>query len=266
LTAWAILPYVSLSDFKVGRVTFHVFGALVMIAVLLGGAMIGRRAERLGFSRKIASRLYAWMIVCGFLGAHVGKVIEEGTWNDPLALLRVWSGMYSFGGIAGGVAGCAGVAWWYGVTRGELWRFLDIVAYCFPFAWIFGRLGCALVHDHPGIRTTSWLGVAFPEGRRFDLGLLEVLFTVGVAAVFVILDWRVRKASRRPGFYFAALFLLYGPFRIFLDTLHEQRPHGFWSPDTIFGIAGVATGIAAARLSRLEATPARVLHSPRSGV
>jgi len=34
--------------------------------------MIGRRAERLGFSRKIASRLYAWMIVCGFLGARIG--------------------------------------------------------------------------------------------------------------------------------------------------------------------------------------------------
>ena len=82
-----MLPYLRPFGWKVGPLTFHAFGALVMIAVLVGGIIVGGRAERLGFPRKTASRLYLWMILCGFLGAHVGKVPEDGAvWAEPWGL------------------------------------------------------------------------------------------------------------------------------------------------------------------------------------
>src|SRR5690606_7932138 len=37
----------------------------------------------------------------------------------------------------------------------------------------FGRMGCFLAHDHPGIHTEFFLGVQYPDGGRHDLGLYE---------------------------------------------------------------------------------------------
>ena len=55
--------------------------------------------------------------------------------------------------------------------------YADSLAYGLATGWMFGRLGCFTAHDHPGIRTSFFLGVKYPEGTgfvtRFDLGLLE---------------------------------------------------------------------------------------------
>ena len=88
----------------------------------------------------------------------------------------------------------------------------------FPRAWLFGRLGCTISHDHPGIRTESWLGVQYPGGARYDLGLLEVLFTLGYIGLLAMLDRRRRAA----GFYLGLFLTTYGVFRLALDSLHEN--------------------------------------------
>ena len=69
----------------------------------------------------------------------------------------------------------------YGLTRMQFWRYLDVVAFAFPFAWTLARTGCFLAHDHIGIASTFWLAVRFPEGPHLDLGLIEALFTASVA-------------------------------------------------------------------------------------
>jgi phosphatidylglycerol---prolipoprotein diacylglyceryl transferase len=77
-----------------------------------------------------------------------------------------------------------------------------------PIAWIFGRMGCSVVHDHPGLRAPAWmpLSVAYGPGRadsfgffelrygsvpRYDLGLLEMLFAVCISVVFAA-TWKKR--------------------------------------------------------------------------
>ena len=77
-----------------------------------------------------------------------------------------------------------------GFTKAETFRFVDEVGFAFPFAWIFGRVACSLAHDPIGVSTTHWLGVRFPEGPRFDLGLLELLYTIILAALWLLLDGR----------------------------------------------------------------------------
>ncbi len=92
---------------------------------------------------------------------------------------------------------------------------LDVITFALPFGWIFGRLGCFLVHDHRGEFTTSWIGILFPEGPRFDLGLIELLFLIPLSGLFLVLD----RKPRPTGFFFALFGIVYGGFRIWLDTL-----------------------------------------------
>ncbi len=73
----------------------------------------------------------------------------------------------------------------------------------------------------------------FPEGSRYDLGLIEFLFLIGLAAAFRILDRRPRPV----GFFFGLYGVVYGGFRIWLDTLHIQ-PMRFYG-----GAAAVVIGL-----------------------
>jgi len=98
---------------------------------------------------------------------------------------------------------------------------------------MWGRLGCALAHDHRGLFTDSWMAVRFPEGPRYDLGLIELVFLAGLAGAFWVLDRRARPV----GFFFGLYGVVYGGFRIWLDTLHIQ-PMRFYG-----GAVGVAVGI-----------------------
>jgi hypothetical protein len=112
--------------------------------------------------------------------------------------------------------------------------FCDLILSVFPVAWIFGRGGCSVVHDHKGALVDSILSVEFPRfgpGRhapiqlihgpelRFDLGLLEWMFTVVLALAFA-LTWKKRLPV---GTYVVATALSYAPVRFVLDyfRLHE---------------------------------------------
>jgi phosphatidylglycerol---prolipoprotein diacylglyceryl transferase len=139
----------------------------------------------------------------------------------------------SVGGISCGFL--AGLAWcrYHKLSLYETIRRIDIVAYSIPLAWMIGRLGCTLAHDHRGLASTSWIAVNFPEGPRYDLGLIEFLFLIAMVIAFWLLDRRPRPV----GFFFGLYGVVYGGFRIWLDTLHDQ-PARFYG-----GAAGVLVGL-----------------------
>jgi len=43
----------------------------------------------------------------------------------------------------------------------EAYRMLEIITFCLPFPWVFGRLGCFLMHDHRANSTTNWIAGSF---------------------------------------------------------------------------------------------------------
>jgi phosphatidylglycerol:prolipoprotein diacylglycerol transferase len=57
--------------------------------------------------------------------------------------------------------------------------------------------------------------VRFPDGPRLDTGLLELFWSLAVAALFLALGRRPRP----PGLFLGLLFALYGPARFVLDGL-----------------------------------------------
>ncbi len=211
-----VIPAIDLAEFRVFGVTFHTFGLLVAVGVLLGHHMTVRHARAIGVRpANVVDRFVLVTFTGGFLAGHMLDTIfyhPEVLRRDWRELFMIHHGLSSFGGITGAViAGLTFVL----VKKLNPWVFLDLATYAFPFGWLFGRMGCAVVHDHPGRLTDSPLGVRFPGGTRYDLGLIEFALTPLLIALVVI----VSRRTRRPGMIAGALAVAYSLMRFPLDFL-----------------------------------------------
>jgi phosphatidylglycerol---prolipoprotein diacylglyceryl transferase len=249
-----MFPYFDTTDWHVGPMSVHRFIILVALGCFVGWLVTARRAARDGFSQEQIAELALWMFCVGFAGANLMTLAYNPSVLPDLVRhpTRIAWGLSSFGGFGGGLIGAALFFRVRGISRDGRLAILDSVGFAVPFGWSIGRLGCYLVHDHPGIRTTSWLGVRYPGGTRYDMGLLEILFLLTLGGTFVILD----KEPRPRGFFRVVLFLSYGTYRMLQDRLRVDPPRYFGlSVDQmaaatmiILGLAGLA-GMNRSRMS-----------------
>jgi phosphatidylglycerol:prolipoprotein diacylglycerol transferase len=245
-----MIPAVEVYPLRIGPVPIQPFGLLVSLGLVAGYQVAKRRAPLHGVARTDLDSFVWWMLATAFVMGHVLDEVcyhPDALVQQPWTLLAIWEGQSSYGGFVGAVAG--GVLWSFVErTRGAPFLRLraerrsmlavsDLVASVFPIGWMFGRAGCALVHDHLGLPSTSLLAVEFGPGPttsygvfavhhgdapRYDLGLLEVFFTIAMAAAFAVM-WR----RKRPvGSYLVALCLAYPPVRFVLDFLRLGRDDG----------------------------------------
>ena len=111
------LPYFHLGAFTIPGIHIDIqsFGMLVAAGVLIGASLLRRYAEWHGISDEHIRMLTGWVTVSGFLGAHLFDVLAY-QWSelqqDPLLLVKVWSGISSYGGFIGGATGFALYVWW----------------------------------------------------------------------------------------------------------------------------------------------------------
>lgn len=201
-----------------GPIELHLFGALVATAVIVGTAVVRKRAITEKLDPELAARITFTVLVFGFIGAHlVDRLIyfPRDTFEHPASLLKVWEGISSFGGLVGASLGAV-----YVMKKEKLglskWRYLDVIGWGFAVGWIFGRLGCFSAFDHPGTPTDFFLGEMDAHGiMRHNLGLYEALYFVPLSGLF----WLLGQKRRAPGFYVAMLCLLYPPVRFLFDFL-----------------------------------------------
>lgn len=255
-----MIPYIHVPDLKIGPLTLHPFGLLVATGVILGTYLATRRARQRGLDLDKLNSFITWMLVAGFLGGHMLDQIfyhPAELVKRPWSLFLLYEGLSSFGGFIGAFIGI--VLWKYyeavpwkqipaiGFTLPRFRRrelpmpilpFADLILSVFPVAWVFGRSGCSVVHDHPGMKADpgSLLAVAFGRPERiqkilsvgtgdlelrwwnapqFDLGLLELMFTV-ILATLLALTWRKKLTT---GSYVVATALCYAPVRFAMDFL-----------------------------------------------
>jgi phosphatidylglycerol:prolipoprotein diacylglycerol transferase len=224
-----MIPYIEDSDIAIGLFRFKLSVILVVSAIIVGHLLLIRRAKKRDFDTALVAEFSAMMLVGGLIGGHLVKLFYiEHAWEilrrEPKLLLQLLNGQASFGGLAGALV--AGLIY-LRLRRFDRMRTLelfDCIAQVFPFAWILGRLHCVLVHDHPGVRTTNWLGVRYPDAVRWDLAVLEILFLILLLSAFHFLARR----SRAPGFYLAVFLGSYGAFRFGLDQLHLEVVRYLW--------------------------------------
>lgn len=219
LQPWAIpIPFIDKT------LDLQPFGLLVALGILFGSRVAEWHGERNDVPRQAVADFLLYTIAIGLVSAVVLNVVfyEPHKIADMLAGEFHYPGLSSYGGFIGGI----GAAFLFRHRkRMAIFVLGDIWCYAFPFAWLFGRSGCFVVHDHPGMVSNFVLAVDNYnlEGQpRHDLGFYEVLWSAAVIALFLVLGQKRRKR----GFYMALLPILYAPIRFFLDFLREVPANG----------------------------------------
>lgn len=231
-----MIPYFSFTVIPIGPVPIHVWGLLVAIGFLVGARMAAWMVKRKGGDAAMIYDLLVWMMLAGIVGGRLGHVFfyDFATYiHDPLAVFRIWEGgMSSYGGFIA----CLLVGVWYLKKRkADVWMYADAAVFGLPFGYAIGRIGCFLIHDHPGTVTDFVLGVRYPDGiTRHDLGLYLSIQSAILALIFL---WISRK-ERPIGAYIAGFSLWYGCMRFFLDFLRvNDVRYGGLTPAQCFSIA-----------------------------
>ncbi len=225
MNALLFIPWFKLEGLNFPGTTIGIqpFGVLVAIGVLAGARVSEWRAKRLGLKQEIVSEGIAYIVISGFLLGHVFDVVTyypEKILEAPWELLMPWKSLSSYGGFFGAALG--GLVWRMR-TGYLLTPVFEQVGFGMPLGWFFGRLGCFVVHDHPGSITDFPLAVdnfQYPglvTGPRHDLGLYEVFWSAAVMLLFLWLD----RKPRPHGFFIGWIAILYAPFRFGLDFLRE---------------------------------------------
>lgn len=215
-----MIPYWYYPTYSIGPLTLQTWGTFVALGILVAVLVASRKVKRAGFDPKQVWDLAFWVILAAFIGARFGHVFlyDWAYYRDHLAdIPKFWLGGFS---SFGGFLGAALVGFFfikklpnYLITKLQI---TDLLISTFPIGWTIGRIGCFLIHDHPGTLTHFILGVKYPDGVRHDLGLYDGLNTLGLTIALIVFG---RRLEKRPGATTGFVALWYGTVRFFLDFL-----------------------------------------------
>ncbi len=277
-----MLPFVFLDETKLGP--FHAFGLCCAAGFFLWDWAFMKRGVARGYARGDWRALSVWLLVVGTLFAWLVDIVFYHSGARAIASsVSAWQGFSFTGGFVGALLGA--IAWTRVFVGRDAGRFVvrlrkepqpllpasDVIISTWALAGACGRLGCALIHDHPGVTVASGslgsiFAVAWPRGAeegvhhvlgplhvltgaaeaRLDLGLLELLFFVVLSAIFVA-TW---KRELRLGTYTLIGTISYGAFRFLFDFLRlADGPggdvrHGGLTFAQYWGLSMIALGVA----------------------
>lgn len=218
-----MIPWFQVTDVGVLGMSVPVFALTLALAVAMGLIRVRALAKVQGLDRRFALEAGMGAVFSGLIGAHVVSLVAyhpERLQADTVArLLDIPNGLSSTGGFLGALAGTWALC---RLARRPCLPMLDVLALALPWAFVIGRLGCFLVHDHPGIRSGSFLAVRWPDGPRLDLGLTEALMWLLIAAGL----HAGRRLWSRDGWPVGFLLLAYGTTRLALDALRASPESG----------------------------------------
>jgi len=227
----AFIPYVDAPELELGPLTLKLFGPLVAAGLILGRSRCLEYARRRDLDQALYGHFLVWMLATGFVVSHLVSAFfyyPHEVAKNPWVVLQIWNGLSSMGGFFGGFVGGMIYLRIYCARRPmgaqPALIFGDTSVFGLLIAWCFGRTACSIVHDHPGniVPEGTFMAVGpWPDGRwRYDLGLVELLFTI-VLMLWVYFGARWEKWP--PGRLTGLLLTVYAPFRFLLDSLRSDE-------------------------------------------
>ncbi len=211
-----MIPYFSWETFSIGPVPIQVWGLFVALGFFCGALASAWMARRRGLHEKHVYDLAGWIVIASMVFARLFHVVFYDPayfWTHPLEVVAVWhGGMSMFGGFVGAML--ASLVY-FKRHKLDLHAYADATIFGLPLGIAIGRIGCFLIHDHPGTLTSFVGGVKYPDGVRHDLGLYEA---VDGLMVFLVFLW-MAKHNVRQGWYLILFCLWYGITRFLLDFL-----------------------------------------------
>jgi phosphatidylglycerol:prolipoprotein diacylglycerol transferase len=212
-----VIPYFEFPAIHLGPLTFQIFGIFAALGVFTGARIAMRVCQKDGLDPQPVGDFAMWGVGAGIVGGHLVHLFlyHPEELSDPWRIFAVWEGLSSFGGLLGAVV--AAVVY-FRVHRTPLSRYTDAFALGIAPGWGVARLGCFAIHDHPGVHTSFFLGVRFPDGVRHDLGLYDAIALFTISGIV----WALRARGRFRGRLLAVVALLYGTQRFLTDFLRAS--------------------------------------------
>jgi phosphatidylglycerol---prolipoprotein diacylglyceryl transferase len=214
-----MIPYIQFTTIPLGPITIQVWGLMVALGILAATWVAARMAQRRGQDTKIIWDLSVWVIVGAFIMARVFMVIYEPGFYlaDPVEFFRIWHGGFS---VIGGFLGATIMGIWFlRRKKVDVHAYADTAIFGLPVGLFIGRIGCFLIHDHPGTLTDFALGVKYPDGVRHDHGLY---LSLNGLVLFLLFLWLTRRGVKT-GTYIIVFLIWYGVVRFFLDFLRATN-------------------------------------------
>ena len=211
--------------FTVGPVTFHLYGLMIGLGVLVGAWVASKK------DKKIWDCL-VWVIGGGIIGARLYHVVDWWSYySEHLSQIpAVWrGGMGIYGGILGGILGL----WIYTRRREEpnlrLLKLLDAGALGLPLGQAIARWGNYFNQELYGLPTNLPWGIYIrPENRLLevmDFKYFHPLFlyeSLWCLIIFIIIINIIKVIPMGKGKIFAVYLGLYGLGRFFLEFLRLE--------------------------------------------
>ncbi|MBX5481084.1 MAG: prolipoprotein diacylglyceryl transferase [Myxococcaceae bacterium] len=223
-----MIPYIRPPAIPLGFTHLEPFGIMTAAGLLVGTYLIVKAARRDGIDPRPVQDFVLAALLGGVIAGHLMHIFlyhpEEIREKGWLQVLRIWDGLSSTGGMLGGALAVYLFLRWKGL---RLRDYTDAIALGITPGWAIARIGCFLVHDHPGVPSHFFLAVDFPAGSlpgqifatpRHDLGLYDAIALFVYAAIL----WTLRSRNILRGSYLALVMLMYGISRFFFDFLRAR--------------------------------------------
>jgi phosphatidylglycerol---prolipoprotein diacylglyceryl transferase len=213
-----MIPFFQFELIYLGPIIIHIWGLFVALGIIAGVVFSYFFCKKYLLSGEVLLDAAIWMLAGAFILARIFHVVfyyPVYFVENPGEIIKFWhGGASSLGGFVGAAIGL----WLFAKKRcfnfKEILPYLDVGILGLWIGWSIGRVGCFLTHQHPGKPADFILGVKYPDGVRFDLGLLEAVLSFILFAVFYFLFKKLIKirfglvAGFSVAAYAAARFLL----------------------------------------------------------
>lgn len=194
---------------------------MVSLGIIAAVLLMSHLTKRQGLNKNVILDLAIWAIVGGFVGArlfHIFFYYPAFYLQYPSEIVKVWhGGLSSLGGFVGAALAVFIFARKRKLTLENFLPYADITSVCLWLGWGIGRIGCFLIHDHPGTLSHFMLAAKYPGGARHDLGLYDSIVGFVLFIIFFLLFKRLTKM--RDGLVMAYSWMSYAVARFFLDFL-----------------------------------------------
>ncbi|HBK34760.1 MAG: Prolipoprotein diacylglyceryl transferase [Candidatus Uhrbacteria bacterium GW2011_GWE2_40_58] len=242
-----MIPYIATTGWALGPLWIQSWGFMVALGILTATFAASRLAKTRGLQSDSIWNLTTWVILGAFVFGRLFHILFYDLsffMQNPWEVFAIWHGGLS---ITGGFLGAALVGIIYlKRKRLDVWSFTDTAIFGLPLGLWIGRIGCFLIHDHPGKPTNFFLGVRYPDGIvRHDHGLYLSLNGLLMFLVFLMLA----KRKVQTGTYMIVFLIWYGMVRFVLDfyrategAIVDER-YGHLTPAQYGSVIMIALGI-----------------------
>ncbi|MCX4471060.1 Prolipoprotein diacylglyceryl transferase [Micromonospora sp. MW-13] len=239
----AALPSPSTAVWQLGPLPLRAYALCIIAGIVVACVVTERRLRQRGVAPGAVLDIAVWAVPTGIIGARIYHVITSpekyfGAGGEPLKAFAIWEGgLGIWGAVAGGALGAWIAARQLGIPFAVV---ADALAPGLPLAQAIGRFGNWFNNELYGGRTTLPWGLRVHDmdpsnpghakvvdgepvllpGLYHPTFLYEALWNIGVAALVLVLDRKLRLGKGRA---FALYVMGYTAGRFWIELMRTDE-------------------------------------------